>query len=190
MTDPSSFQGADLCHIFCEPSAATPIKVTAPFFANTMCTLIDALLFTPCSLILQVSSRQARKETLVRLMISRQTSLSTHICEHFSKSERKSKLQTLNSLFLHRNLEKNRSSKDVVGQISPVLSRLHVLVVGPGLSRDDVMQDTARELIQDARSKDMAIVVDAVSSDSVERERIDTDELYCLGWSFLGATSS
>ncbi|SAL98200.1 hypothetical protein [Absidia glauca] len=93
--------GADLCHIFCEPSAATPIKSYSP-----------DLIVHPYMRTLQ-------------------------------------------------NLEKNRSSKDVAGQISPVLSRLHVLVVGPGLSRDDVMQDTARELIQDARSKDMAIVVDA-----------------------------
>ncbi|KAI8333644.1 Ribokinase-like protein [Chlamydoabsidia padenii] len=93
--------GADLCHIFCEPSAATPIKSYSP------------------DLIVHPYMRTKQ------------------------------------------NLQENISSKDVANQISAVFSRLHVLVLGPGLSRDEIMQDTARQLIQDARKKDMAIVVDA-----------------------------
>jgi ATP-dependent NAD(P)H-hydrate dehydratase len=51
--------------------------------------------------------------------------------------------------------------KEIVDRVSSVFTRLHVLVVGPGLSRDSLMLDTAKELIQKAREKNMAIVVDA-----------------------------
>ncbi|GAN09462.1 ribokinase-like protein [Mucor ambiguus] len=51
--------------------------------------------------------------------------------------------------------------KEIVDNVSSIFSRLHVLVVGPGLSRDKIMQDTARELIKKARENDMAIVIDA-----------------------------
>ncbi|KAI7900938.1 Ribokinase-like protein [Cokeromyces recurvatus] len=49
----------------------------------------------------------------------------------------------------------------IVERVTSVFSRVHVLVVGPGLSRDEVMQDTAKELIKKAREQDMAIVIDA-----------------------------
>ncbi|CAO3642254.1 unnamed protein product [Mucor hiemalis] len=54
-----------------------------------------------------------------------------------------------------------KSMKDIVDKVSNVFSRLHVLVVGPGLSRDDCMINTAKELIFKAREQNMAIVVDA-----------------------------
>jgi ATP-dependent NAD(P)H-hydrate dehydratase len=53
------------------------------------------------------------------------------------------------------------SIKEIVDNVSSIFSRLHVLVVGPGLSRDKIMQDTAKELIKKARENDMAIVIDA-----------------------------
>ncbi|KAI8881733.1 YjeF domain-containing protein [Backusella circina FSU 941] len=53
------------------------------------------------------------------------------------------------------------SIKEIVDRVTTIFSRLHVLVVGPGLSRDSLMLDTAKELILKAREKDMAIVVDA-----------------------------
>ncbi|CEI92087.1 Putative YjeF [Rhizopus microsporus] len=56
---------------------------------------------------------------------------------------------------------KDVSFKDIVDRVSSVFSRLHVLVVGPGLSRDELMLDSAKELIFKAREKDMAIVIDA-----------------------------
>lgn len=70
-------------------------------------------------------------------------------------------------LLLYRNLERNRTARDVIDQVFNVFPRLDVLVVGPGLSRDSLMQDTAGELILEARNRDMAIVVDAVSNVAV-----------------------
>lgn len=58
-------------------------------------------------------------------------------------------------------LEETLSINDIVQRVKDVFSRLHVLVVGPGLSRDSVMQDTAKELIKIAREKNMATVIDA-----------------------------
>ncbi|KAI9251066.1 H-hydrate dehydratase [Sporodiniella umbellata] len=64
-----------------------------------------------------------------------------------------------------RTLEKVDSEKvgleDIVSRVSSVFSRLHVLVVGPGLSRDRLMLGAAKELIYKAREKEMAIVIDA-----------------------------
>lgn len=50
---------------------------------------------------------------------------------------------------------------EIVDRVTSVFSRLHVLVVGPGLSRDECMIDTAKELIMKAREQEMAIVIDA-----------------------------
>jgi ATP-dependent NAD(P)H-hydrate dehydratase len=60
-----------------------------------------------------------------------------------------------------RTTETCSSIKDIVDKVSNVLSRLHVLVVGPGLSRDQLMQDSAKLLIEKAREQDMSIVIDA-----------------------------
>ncbi|KAI8980388.1 Ribokinase-like protein [Pilobolus umbonatus] len=94
--------GVDLCHIFCEPDAATVIKSYSP------------------DLIVHPYMRTTEKGNV------------------------------------------NGSSKeDIVSRISTVFKRLHVLVVGPGLSRDTLMQETARELILKARQDNMPIVIDA-----------------------------
>lgn len=42
-----------------------------------------------------------------------------------------------------------------------MLPRLHVLVVGPGLGRDPLMQATVAKVIRAAREKDMPVVLDA-----------------------------
>ncbi|ORY98907.1 H-hydrate dehydratase [Syncephalastrum racemosum] len=60
-----------------------------------------------------------------------------------------------------RTSQKGGSVKEIVDQITGVFTRLHVLVVGPGLSRDKLMQDVAREIMLKARELNMAIVVDA-----------------------------
>ncbi len=55
----------------------------------------------------------------------------------------------------------NKSIKEIVDKVSNLFTRLHVLVVGPGLSRDESMINTAKELIFKAREQNMSIVVDA-----------------------------
>ena len=42
-----------------------------------------------------------------------------------------------------------------------MLPRLHVLVIGPGLGRDPLMQDTCAKVIEAARKQDMPFVLDA-----------------------------
>jgi len=43
-----------------------------------------------------------------------------------------------------------------------MLDRLHALVIGPGLGRDTMMQETAGKIIVEAKKRGMPIVVDAV----------------------------
>ena len=42
-----------------------------------------------------------------------------------------------------------------------MLDRLHVIVVGPGLGRDELMQSTARRVILAARERGIGVVIDA-----------------------------
>ncbi|KTW29334.1 YjeF family domain-containing protein [Pneumocystis carinii B80] len=58
-------------------------------------------------------------------------------------------------------------SSMIVSNISQLLDRLHVIVVGPGLGRDPLMLDTASGIILEARRRRIPIVVDA-------------DGLYCI----------
>ncbi|KAK7203455.1 Ribokinase-like protein [Myxozyma melibiosi] len=50
---------------------------------------------------------------------------------------------------------------DILPPIYALLSRLHVLVIGPGLGRDPVMQEIARKVILKAKSLDLHLVIDA-----------------------------
>lgn len=67
--------------------------------------------------------------------------------------------------------ESNLSPKDIVDNVTGVFSRLHVLVVGPGLSRDSVMLESAKSIIEKAKEKNMAIVIDAVSFANAPRRK-------------------
>ncbi|CAI6095538.1 unnamed protein product [Clonostachys chloroleuca] len=49
----------------------------------------------------------------------------------------------------------------VACRIVDMMPRLHVLVIGPGLGRDPLMQDTVALVIQAARSKNLPLVLDA-----------------------------
>ncbi|KAK0734461.1 carbohydrate kinase [Lasiosphaeria miniovina] len=49
----------------------------------------------------------------------------------------------------------------VASRIIPMLDRLHVLVIGPGLGRDPLMQDTCARVIKAARAKGLPMVLDA-----------------------------
>ncbi|KAI9869060.1 MAG: hypothetical protein M1813_002883 [Trichoglossum hirsutum] len=48
-------------------------------------------------------------------------------------------------------------SKNVIG----MLDRLHAIVIGPGLGRDRLMQETCARLIKEARRRDMPFILDA-----------------------------
>jgi ATP-dependent NAD(P)H-hydrate dehydratase len=64
----------------------------------------------------------------------------------------------------HRHAKESKlSSQEIVDNVASVFSRLHVLVVGPGLSRDSQMLEAAKGIIERAKEKNMAIVLDAVS---------------------------
>ncbi|KAG2184534.1 hypothetical protein INT43_000443 [Umbelopsis isabellina] len=62
----------------------------------------------------------------------------------------------------HRHAKESKlSSQEIVDNVASVFSRLHVLVVGPGLSRDSQMLESAKGIIEKAKQQDMAIVLDA-----------------------------
>jgi ATP-dependent NAD(P)H-hydrate dehydratase len=58
----------------------------------------------------------------------------------------------------------------VASPIIDMLSRLHVLVVGPGLGRDPLMQATVAKVIRAARDKGMPVVIDADALQIVQNE--------------------
>ncbi|KAH6691535.1 YjeF domain-containing protein [Plectosphaerella plurivora] len=60
------------------------------------------------------------------------------------------------------------SSKDadtdpehIAGRVADMLPRLHVLVIGPGLGRDPLMQATVARVVRAARERNMPLVMDA-----------------------------
>ncbi|XP_068185134.1 ATP-dependent (S)-NAD(P)H-hydrate dehydratase isoform X2 [Antennarius striatus] len=52
-------------------------------------------------------------------------------------------------------------SPNAVEEIEKWLPRLHVLVVGPGLGREDLLLKAAKEVIEKSKARDIPIVVDA-----------------------------
>lgn len=58
----------------------------------------------------------------------------------------------------------------IAARIIPMLDRLHVLVVGPGLGRDPLMQDTCARVIRAARDRGMPMVLDADALQLVQRD--------------------
>lgn len=53
------------------------------------------------------------------------------------------------------------TAADLALPIIDLFSRLHVLVIGPGLGRDPLMQDTVAEVIRAARRENLSLVLDA-----------------------------
>jgi ATP-dependent NAD(P)H-hydrate dehydratase len=53
------------------------------------------------------------------------------------------------------------SIESVSGEVIGMLPRLHVIVIGPGLGRDQAMQDTCARVIQEARKQNIPFVLDA-----------------------------
>ncbi|ORX50890.1 Ribokinase-like protein [Hesseltinella vesiculosa] len=63
--------------------------------------------------------------------------------------------------YLRSGLQSDETIQDAVQRVTGIYSRLHVLVVGPGLGRDAAIQRTAKALIEQARQQQMKIVIDA-----------------------------
>ncbi|KII87316.1 hypothetical protein PLICRDRAFT_251470 [Plicaturopsis crispa FD-325 SS-3] len=64
-------------------------------------------------------------------------------------------------LIVHPILREESTSDEVRPELSSILSRLHVLVIGPGLGREPYMQAHARLALSIARSNGMFVVIDA-----------------------------
>ncbi|PPQ67856.1 hypothetical protein CVT25_010295 [Psilocybe cyanescens] len=64
-------------------------------------------------------------------------------------------------LIVHPILNENTSSDNVKPELQSILSRLHVLIVGPGLGRELYMQTFAKMAVSIARERGMFIVLDA-----------------------------
>jgi len=64
-------------------------------------------------------------------------------------------------LIVHPILREDRSPEDVKPELAALLQRLHVLVIGPGLGREDYMQNFARAALTLAKEQGMYLVLDA-----------------------------
>ncbi|KAI6378399.1 hypothetical protein MCOR25_002266 [Pyricularia grisea] len=58
----------------------------------------------------------------------------------------------------------------VASSIIQMLSRLHVLVIGPGLGRDPLMQDTCARVVAAARERNTPLVLDADALQLVQKD--------------------
>lgn len=71
------------------------------------------------------------------------------------------------------------SAEAVAARIIDMLPRLHVLVIGPGLGRDPLMQDTIARVIEAARKQNLPVVLDADALQAVQK-RPDLVKGYAL----------
>lgn len=55
----------------------------------------------------------------------------------------------------------SESASSIAKNVIDMLPRLHVLVIGPGLGRDQLMQDTCARVIEEARKQNMPFILDA-----------------------------
>lgn len=60
-----------------------------------------------------------------------------------------------------KHLQTSENSDSVATEVVGMLSRLHVVVIGPGLGRDELMQETCARVIQEARKQGIPFVLDA-----------------------------
>lgn len=67
--------------------------------------------------------------------------------------------------------------ESVASIIIEMLARLHVLVIGPGLGRDELMQATCKKVITAARERQIPIVMDA---DALQI--VNTEPSFVSGW--------
>ncbi|KAJ3569264.1 hypothetical protein NP233_g5163 [Leucocoprinus birnbaumii] len=74
-------------------------------------------------------------------------------------------------LIVHPILREDAAHDSVKTELESLFSRLHVLVVGPGLGREDYMQSYARTAVSIARTRGMFIVLDADGLYMVGKDR-------------------
>lgn len=60
-------------------------------------------------------------------------------------------------------------AEKVASRIIDMLSRIHVLVIGPGLGRDPLMQDTVARVVEAARKQGTPVVLDADALQVVQK---------------------
>jgi ATP-dependent NAD(P)H-hydrate dehydratase len=60
-----------------------------------------------------------------------------------------------------RHATKEDTPESISAEVEPVLKRLHAIVLGPGLGRDALMQETAARIVAMVRKLEMPLVVDA-----------------------------
>jgi len=60
-----------------------------------------------------------------------------------------------------KHLTEAENFDDICLGVVAMLSRLHVIVIGPGLGRDELMQETCARVITEARKKGLPFVLDA-----------------------------
>lgn len=73
----------------------------------------------------------------------------------------KEETQVISSPFIISVLNLNSTPEILKPELSSLLERLHVLVVGPGLGREDYMQNFARLAVTIAKEQKMYLVLDA-----------------------------
>ncbi|KAG9297968.1 hypothetical protein G9A89_018796 [Geosiphon pyriformis] len=54
-----------------------------------------------------------------------------------------------------------QTPQEIAQKVAEIFSRLHVLVVGPGLSRDQTMQESAKWILLKAKEQGLPVVIDA-----------------------------
>ncbi|KAF5362472.1 hypothetical protein D9756_002306 [Leucocoprinus leucothites] len=74
-------------------------------------------------------------------------------------------------LIVHPILREDAPHDSVKSELESLFSRLHVLVIGPGLGREDYMQSYARTAVSIARNRGMFIVIDADGLYMVGKDR-------------------
>ncbi|CCX04430.1 Ribokinase-like protein [Pyronema domesticum] len=57
--------------------------------------------------------------------------------------------------------DSDHNSGDIIKRVSEMLDRLHAIVIGPGLGRDKLMQESARGILEEAKKRGMGVVLDA-----------------------------
>ncbi|KAF2674091.1 YjeF domain-containing protein [Microthyrium microscopicum] len=60
-----------------------------------------------------------------------------------------------------KHLNSTDTKDSVASNVTAMLPRVHVLVIGPGLGRDEAMQDTCTAVLKAAREKGLPVVLDA-----------------------------
>lgn len=66
--------------------------------------------------------------------------------------------------------DKDTDPEHIAGQVADMLPRLHVLVIGPGLGRDPLMQATVARVVRAARKRNIPLVLDADALQLVQKD--------------------